>query len=324
MTWVDNLDKSVETLLLHIDKLKVKANDQIPCVMKLKPISRGVLAQKSVQSLFEYPEYWSRTRAPNSLEEVDKKLTEIKAQAELDKQLINSEAESNIEAIENNKKIVTKITQIMTDLGIPKQYSKSYWKTPRARKMTTETSPAGYLGDLSRNVPTSDDSYTKLRAVDDVVTSAVRHAETLKQKIRAEQAEKDKTEKAKKEVVAKARLQLKYRLNEFSDWYDVLEALDSKDKYFALARAGEETRGYWGEGFGKVENALACFSVETEEDKEIYQEYSEILDQHNNGDCEDGRVFRDCEFNYSALFAKVDEDLMKDYETLKEYYDIYN
>lgn len=319
MTWVDNLDKSVETLILHIEKLKVKANDQIPSVMKLNPISKGVITQKSVQYLFKVgSSYYERD--PSTLEEVDSKLNSIKLQAEQDKQKINAEAESNVAAIENNKKIVTKITQIMKDLGIPNNWSRSYYKTANSRKMTTETNQAGYIGDLSRNVPTSDDSLSKLRAVDDVVSAAVRYAETLKQKIRAEQQEKDKAEKAKKEVVAKARLQLKYGLTEFSDWDEVLEALDSKDKYFALARAGEETRGYWGEGFGKVEYALSKFEVVTEEDKEIEKEYSEILEQHANGDCEDGRVFRDTTYNYSVLYAKVDEALMKDYETLKEYY----
>lgn len=319
MTWVESLDKSVETLLLHIDNLKVKANDQIPSVMKLNPISKGVITQRSVQYLFKVgSSYYERD--PNTLEEVDSKLNSIKLQAEQDKQKINAEAESNAAAIENNKKIVTKITQIMKDLGIPNNWSRSYYKTANSRKMTTETNQAGYIGDLSRNVPTSDDSAAKLRAVDDVVNAAVRHAETLKQKIRTEQQEKDKAEKAKKEVVAKARLQLKYGLTEYSGWDEVLEALDGKDKYFALARAGKETRSYWGEGFGKVEYALSKFEVETEEDKEIYKEYSDILEENANGNREDGRVFRDCEFNYSMLFGKVDEDLLRDYETLKEYY----
>lgn len=322
MTWVDDIDKSVAALQTQIQKLKVKAEDNIPSVMKLNKITSPSIYNKHIQSKFKIgSSYYERD--PDTIEQVDSKLLQLRTQAANDKALVEKEALSNVEAISNNKKVVEKITQIMTDLGIPRQWSKSYFKTANSRKQTTETTTAGYLGDLSRNVPTSDDSSVKLNQIKTTVESIERYAETLKQKIRQAQNEKDKAEKAKKEFLAKARLQVKYSLSEHSDWYDVLDSLDKKDKYFMLARAGEETRGNWSERFGKVENALDKFIVLTEEDKEIDQEYEEILDQHNQGDCEDGRVFRDCEFNYSVLYAKVDQDLMTDYETLKEYYEVY-
>ena len=78
-----------------------------------------------------------------------------------------------------------------------------------------------------------------------------------------------------------------------------------------------------GEGFGKVEWALSKFFVETEEDKEIEKLYSEILEDYSNGDCEDGRIFRDNAYCYSTLYGKVSEELLKDYETLKEFYEVY-
>lgn len=37
-------------------------------------------------------------------------------------------------------------------------------------------------------------------------------------------------------------------------------------------------------------------------------------------DHEDGRIFRDCDWNYSVLYGKVDTEILKDYESLKEYY----
>jgi len=59
------------------------------------------------------------------------------------------------------------------------------------------------------------------------------------------------------------------------------------------------------------------FVAETEQDKEIEAEYYQIL----NSEEEDGRIFRDTVYNYSVLFSMVDEELMKDYNTLCEYYD---
>lgn len=315
MTWVDNVDKSVAALVSQIEKLKVKANDQIPSVMKLNKITFPSVANKQASYLFKIgSSYYERD--PQTLEEVDKRLEVIRTQAALDKELIEKETLSNAEAIANNKKVVEKITQIMTDLGIPSKWSRSYFKTASSRKQTVETNSAGYLGDLQRNVPTSDDSGTKLQRLKDTVSAAERYAETLKQKIRQEQAEKDKEEKRKKEIQALARLQVKYGLSEHSYWDDVLETLDSKDKYFMLARAMNAVRNDWNDGFGPVEYALAKFVVGNPEDEEIEKCLQGILESEED----DGRIFRDCEYNYSALYAKAPDELLADYETLKEYY----
>lgn len=320
--WVDNIDKAVNALTYQIEQLKVKAESNIPSVMKLNKITTPVIANKQAMYAFKIGSTFYE-RDPETVEQVDNKLSQLIAQLVQEKLQVEKEHESNKAAIENNLAIHVKVKQIMKDLGIPNQWSRSYYKTANSRKQITETTSAGYLGDLTRNIPTSDDSDRMLRLIADAHTKFKSYADTLKQKIRAAQAEKDKEEKKKKEMITKARLQIKYGLNEYSDWSDVLEALDKKCKYFILARAGEETRGNWNEGFWKVENALDKFTAETEEDKEIVNEYTEILEDHRNGDCEDGRVFRDCEFSYGFLYGKVDADLMADYETLKEYYEIH-
>jgi len=58
----------------------------------------------------------------------------------------------------------------------------------------------------------------------------------------------------------------------------------------------------------------------TEEDKEIFESIHELAYESEDID---GRVFRDCEYNYSFLYGKVSEEIMKDYEILKEYYNAY-
>ena len=121
-----------------------------------------------------------------------------------------------------------------------------------------------------------------------------------------------------KEVLAKARLQVKYGLTEDSDWNDVLDALDSKCKYFKLARAMEDTRNDWNDGYGRVQWAISAFSVDSPEDQEIFDEIYDLAYEYEDID---GRIFRDCTHNYSFLYGKVDEELMKDYNTLREYYE---
>lgn len=322
MKYVKNVDEAFDFVKGLMTALEKKAESNIPSVMKLNKITMPSVANTYVANAFKYgSSYYERD--PKTIDEVESKLSQLLEKAEVERLKVVAEHEANLPAIENNQRVREKISQIMKDIGIPNNYSTFEFKTQRSRTKTTTTHSAGYLGDLQRNVPVSDESERMLTLIKSAEDSFKRHADTLKGTIRKELQEAEKTEKAKKEVLAKARLQVKYGLDEDSDWSDVLEALDSKDKYFMLARAGEETRGYWGEGFGKVEWALSKFFVETEEDKEIEKLYSEILEDYSNGDCEDGRIFRDNAYCYSTLYGKVSEELLKDYETLKEFYEVY-
>lgn len=318
-TWVDNIDKAVEALKYHIEGLKVKAESNIPAVAKLNKLTLPSICNKTIDNLFKVGSgYWERS--PETVEQVDTRLAALKAQMEADKSKLAEESKANDPLIENNKSIHTKIQQIMKDLGVPNQYSRSYYKTANSRKQTVETSPAGYLGDLTRNVPVGDDRFTYSQKIESQWKYIEAHANKLKAEFRAKEVEKAKAEKNKKSVQALARLQLKYGLDEDSEWSDVLEALDKADKYFALARALEDQRGDWSEGFDRVQYAVDAFVVETEEDKEIFESLHELA---YDEDLCDGRTFRDCEWNYSVLYGKVSEELLKDYETIQEYYEKY-
>lgn len=323
MKYVKTVDEAFEFVKGLMTALEKKAESNIPSVMKLNKITMPPMANTYAGNAFKYgSSYYERD--PKTVDEVDTRLTQLLTKAEQERAKVLEEHQANIPAIENNLKVREKITQIMKDIGIPSNYSTSEFKTQRSRTKTTTTHAAGYIGDLQRNIPVSDEKDRMLTLIKSAEDSLKRTADTLKGTIRKELQEAEKTEKAKKEILAKARLQVKYNLDEDFEWSDVLDFLDKKDKYFMLARAGEETRGYWGEGFGKVEYALDRFVVETEEDKEIEKEYAEILEEHNNGDCEDGRIFRDTQYSYSFLYGKVSEEIMKDYETLKEYYSVYD
>lgn len=316
--WVDNIDKAVNALQFQIEQLKVKAESNIASPAKLNKLTFPSLCNKTAQSLFKTgSSYYERD--PETVEQVDTRLATLKTQMEADKLKLDEEGKANDPLIEINQSIHTKVKQIMKDLGIPNNWSRSYYKTASSRKQTIETNQAGYLGDLSRNIPVSDDRLGLARRIDDQWRAITTYADKLKVDIRAKASEIEKTEKKKKEVLAKARLQVKYGLDENSDWYDVLQALDKKDKYFALARSMEAVRNDWNDGFGPVEWALAKFVVETEEDQEIEADIQSCLDSEED----DGRIFRDTTYNYSFLYGKVDSELMADYQTLQNYYEVY-
>lgn len=319
MKYVKNIDEAFDFVKGLVTALEKKAESNIPSVMKLNKITMPSVANTYAANAFKYgSSYYERD--PKTIDEVDNKLSQLLEKAEVERLKVVAEHEANLPAIENNQKVREKISQIMKDIGIPNNYSTSEFKTQRSRTKTTTTHPAGYLGDLQRNIPVSDESERMLTLIKSAVDSLRRHADQLKASIRKELQEAEKTEKAKKEILAKARLQVKYNLDEDFEWSDVLDVLDKKDKYFMLARAMEDTRNDWNDGYGRVQYAISAFEVETEEDKEIFESIHELAYESEDID---GRVFRDCEFNYSFLYGKVSEEILNDYETLKSYYEVY-
>lgn len=320
MTWVDSVDKAFDTLKAQVEVLKKKADDAFPSPMKINDLPRADSSKWTVARGWKIEGgCWSSTREPNTVEEVDNLLQKALSVLTDDIQKLKDSHEVNVPAIENNLKIHEKVSLLMREtLKIPSGYRTYEYKSSRSRNKTETRHTAGYIGDLQRNVKTSDGYEQKLRDLNSYPETFKRIANDLKGKIRSVEAEKAKAEKAKKEVLAKARLQVKYGLTEDSDWSDVLDILDSKCKYFKLARAMEDTRNDWNEGYGRVQYAISSFSVETPEDQEIYDEIFELAHEYEDID---GRIFRDCTHNYSALYGKVDAELMSDYNTLKEYYD---
>lgn len=320
--WVDNVDKAVIALQGQIEQLKKKADEVIPSPMEVKPLPK--VASSSFTSAHAWKVnagYFHSSLEPTTVDEVERLHAQALELLIKDLEAMKAVHEANIPAIENNKKIHEKVTIIMRDmLKIPSSYSTYEFKTNRSSKKTETKHSAGYLGDLSRNIKT-DDGYTyTVSQVERYKETFAQIANSLKSKIIAAQREKEKEEKNKKAIQVLARLQVKYSLHEDSDWADVLAALDDKCKYFALARALEDQRGDWSCGFDRVQCAVDAFVVETEEDKEIFESLHELA---YDEDLCDGRAFRDCEWNYSALYGKADENVLADYKTLSEYYNRY-
>lgn len=319
MAIIHSVDEAFNFVKNKLELAEKRANETFPSIQKLNDVKNAPITNVGITNAFTYNNYYSSYNKMTTVEQIDKKLEEYKLMLEQNIQAIEETHKTNLAAIENNKLVKEKVAFVMGQIGMPSTYSKSYYKSNRSRNMTTETVRAGWYDDVAR-IAVSDGYEAKISAAKQAFEALKKKAEDEKRLIREQAQAKEKEEKTKKEVLAKARLQVKYNLTEDSDWDEVLEALDKKDKYFMLARAMNDVRNDWNDGFGRVEWAISRFDVETEEDKEIEAEINQILEYEE----EDGRIFRDCAYNYSELYAKANPEIMQDYETLKEYYDVYN
>ena len=82
-----------------------------------------------------------------------------------------------------------------------------------------------------------------------------------------------------------------------------------------MAHYLQKNRGDWNNGSHYAELGLSEFTVENEIDRKI-----EDCIQHEIDNFEDGRQFRDCEWNYDVIFDMVDNaELMTDYEHVSKY-----
>jgi hypothetical protein len=119
----------------------------------------------------------------------------------------------------------------------------------------------------------------------------------------------------KRQELGIMKLAAKYLPEDTEEWEasDIIRAMTEKDKYLDLAYAMEQTRGDWSCGFYRVEDALNGFEVVTDADKEIHDEIMSLMEQ------EDGRVFRDCNNNYSVVYGLVEPSLLADFLKVCEY-----
>lgn len=221
----------------------------------------------------------------------------------------------NIPIIENNIAIVASIKTFMNLIGMPQQRTEYYYKTQRSMKQESRTTQAGYLSDIAQHVNTSDNfesfksRYEKnKKELHDLEQQYIRVFKN-NQETKERESKKKSIEKSKSVLI------VKYDLDYESDWDDILDAILDKNKYLYLAYYLEKNRGDWSEGYSYAESGLSKFTIENDVDTKI----SADIQYHINNWDGDGRVFRDCEYNYGVIYGLVDdENLMKDYALVKE------
>jgi len=109
----------------------------------------------------------------------------------------------------------------------------------------------------------------------------------------------------------------KYDLDLTQDWEDLLDIVINKNKYLYLAYYLEKNRGDWNDGYSYAETGLDNFTIENELDQDIHNDIYSYIENWDG----DGRVFRDCNYNYSYLYgivADLESDLYKDFQVIKE------
>lgn len=223
--------------------------------------------------------------------------------------------EANLPVIENNKKLRARLDAFMSSIGFSAEYSTFEYKTNRSRNRETVTHTAGWVGDKARLLP---------------ITDGFEYAERDYQRLLKEITEWERKEKQKEQEVERAKaievrktegeklravMVVKYGLEFTASLNEVKDALLARDKYLALADALQRNRGDWSDGCWYAENGLGGFAVETEVDKQIYECLSPLISDWDG----DGRVFRDCEFNYDRIFAMAEDGVRDDYFKLSEY-----
>lgn len=220
----------------------------------------------------------------------------------------------NLPKIESNKKLIERISYLMNKVvGIPTSWNeKTYPRRNSACKWVEHK--AGYITDIERNIITQDRYEEALRKCDEYQKALTDYINERRLKEAAEKRKVEEEERAKQADRALGVWLGKVGLSTDKGWDDVLNAILAKDKYLRLAYWLEKNRGDWNDGPYYAKVGLQGFPLTEPIDKLIHDDiYAYISDWDG-----DGRVFRDCQYNYSVLYGMADEEVMKEYAALRE------
>jgi len=220
--------------------------------------------------------------------------------------------EANKEAIENNILLADTIRSVMKKIGIPSTYTEYDYISSsgrRTQKRQEHTRVSGYANDINKWIKITDGFTQAESSYSNFIKNVEEFRKLEKKKEDDTKRAKEAEEQVKRDTKELATLVVKYKLEYEAGWEDVLNTILAKDKYLHLGYWLERQRNSWADGFWKAKNGIEGFEVETGVDKAIYDEITSLLE-----DADDGRVFRDCQFNYSTLYSMVeDEELYTDY-----------
>lgn len=221
--------------------------------------------------------------------------------------------EINAQRARNNALVKAKFEAMVQNAGIPTKYRRP---KPRSRWGVGEWVDEEWFSGFKACIPVVDpwmmlennyrEKLIQIERWQQEVSAAEQKAKAAK-----EQAEAAVRMKALVMILAK-----KYECAEDAD--EVLETLLKRNKYLRLAHYLRRNRGDWNDGYEFARIGLRNFTVETDVDRAIKEEISDLADGDDCDDC-DGRVFRDCTWNYDRLFGLVAPvELFSDYQELWE------
>lgn len=225
--------------------------------------------------------------------------------------------ELNLKIAKSNLAISEGIFNLLNKVGIKTSYQD--YKTSRSR--TKSTINYNFPSEIKKQIPTGYSEKYLTDRVDNLKSNVNRYFKDEILKIEKALREEEENAKKKHSLKKQALLLAKYDLDLDCDWKELLEVILDKNKYLKLAYYLERNRGDWGEGYDYAETGLSYFPVESELDQKIVDNIESYMYENWDGD---GRVFRDCTYNYSTLYGMVDDSkLLEDFEYVSSNIDMY-
>lgn len=317
MDIVKTVEDTLTSLRNHIAKLEEKANDNLPPNMKVETIPTWNSPHMDYIFKVKYDSYYKTDHLANTEEQINKCLEKHEKTVIEYIEKINLMHANNGAALENNKKLKEKLSFMMSAAGIPAGYTTYEYPTTRSKTKKSIGHTAGYIGDLQRNISSTDSyDFHKSAAEKSLVAAreeSVKRIAKIKEIKRQEVKEKAKVD-AEKVIV---HLRVKYETRYDADASEILDAILEKNKYLHLGHYLEANRIDWNDGPSYAERGLNGFTIETKEDEKMYDTIHGLIEDWGG----DGRVFSNWEFGYGFMFSKVSESdpaLYKDYELIKE------
>ncbi len=221
--------------------------------------------------------------------------------------------EENQKICAENARIVSYLLDSIRNAGIPERVEVVV-SGPRAMRTKREMQDAPWKR-IWNMVKTRDTWPECEQHYKDFLQRVAKWQQEIDTKAAEEQRKKDQ-EKARIEAASKRiALCLKYGFDPVkTDERDLRDLLLKKNKYLRLAYYLERNRGDWSEGPDFAESGLSGFTIDTPDDKLIYDD---IQDHITNWDG-DGRVFRDCTWNYGRIYSEfVPAELLSDFREIK-------
>lgn len=326
----ETIIKVVDSLEAEVERLTKLLEEDIPTPLKMNDkklqLSEYVIWQRSYDSVtlansaawFQYKPYYGNFELLKTVAELDNRKEQILSVIEKYREDIKLRFEESDAISKHNKIIQDKIEQIMDKIGVTRVYKIYDYETTRSKTKKWLSKSSGFISDIQRVAPTWNEysNYEdKVRELKVKLETEYAKAKDVVVKIEREEAAKKKAVEDAHEL---ALLRAKYTPdNAMSGNWEILEAILEKNKYLRLAHYLEANRNDWSDGYWNAERGLQGFTIDSAEDKEIYNCIYSITQYEDV----DGRYFRDCEYNYGMLFGKVDVALYKDYEIVKEMMD---
>jgi hypothetical protein len=320
MTYVKNIDNCFAFIRTEFEALENKIKTLETVLPKQPPLMKYEPCLNELRKTYSYKDSVIKLFSHGDLE---KKYLVANTAITVARENIEEVKKSNLIIIENNKKIQAHIRQMFKMYGIPETVSYVDPKS-RARYPKSITKAAGWVDDLTKNVPTTDSynyTVTSLQAYEKLINDVYKQVKNERVKLEEDRIKIEASIKAEaNKTVFLIDMIKKYDLPSDTKADQFLKFLLQKNKYLRLAFWLERNRGDWNEGPTYALHGLDQFSIESNLDQEIYNDICAHIKDWEG----DGRVFRDTEWSYGALYAMVNKDSPEMYKDYCQYNELFN